>query len=90
MRQIGGKGGKMNSFGRSRAKLNTGDKKKVYFTDVAGADEEKEEFEKTFEDDYRVKDDIASSAVNTWLFNADTIDKVLKELMEIFLQTIKK
>lgn len=52
----------------------------IHYHDLS--DEEKEEFEKTFEDDYRVKDDIASSAVNTWLFNADTIDKVLKELME--------
>lgn len=52
----------------------------IHYHDLS--DEEKEEFEKTFEDDYRVKEDIASSAVNTWLFNADTIDKVLKELME--------
>lgn len=52
----------------------------IHYQDLS--DEEKEEFEKTFQDDYRVKDDIASSAVNTWLFNADTIDKVLKELME--------
>ncbi len=49
MRQIGGKGGKMNSFGRSRAKLNAGDKKKVYFSDVAGADEEKEELQEVVE-----------------------------------------
>ncbi len=49
MRQIGGKGGKINSFGRSRAKLNTNDKKKVYFTDVAGADEEKEELQEVVE-----------------------------------------
>ena len=52
----------------------------IHYHDLS--DEEKEEFEETFSDDYRVKDDIASSAVNTWLFNADTIDKVLKELME--------
>lgn len=52
----------------------------IHYHDLS--DEEKEEFEETFFDDYRVKDDIASSAVNTWLFNADTIDKVLKELME--------
>ena len=29
-----------------------------------------------------VGDDISSSAINSWLFNTDTIDKVLKELME--------
>jgi len=52
----------------------------IHYHDLS--DEEKEEFEKTFEDDYRVKDDVASSAINTWLFNTDTIDKVLKELME--------
>ena len=40
---MGGKGGKINSFGKSRAKVNMDSKKKVLFTDVAGADEEKEE-----------------------------------------------
>ena len=44
--QMSGKGGsKMNSFGKSRAKLATDDKNKVTFADVAGADEEKEELE---------------------------------------------
>ncbi|MBE6700771.1 MAG: ATP-dependent zinc metalloprotease FtsH [Ruminococcaceae bacterium] len=38
-----GKGGKMNSFGRARTKLGSDEKNKVLFTDVAGADEEKEE-----------------------------------------------
>ena len=52
----------------------------IHYHDLS--DEEKEAFEQTFEDDDRVQEDIASSAVNTWLFNADTIDKVLKELME--------
>lgn len=46
------------------------------------SDEEKEEFEETFENDDRVDKDISSSAINTWLFNKDTIDKVLKELVE--------
>lgn len=40
---MGGKGGKINSFGKSRARVNLGGKNKVMFTDVAGADEEKEE-----------------------------------------------
>ena len=40
---MGGKGGKINSFGKSRAKMSHESKKKVMFTDVAGAEEEKEE-----------------------------------------------
>ena len=40
---MGGKGGKINSFGKARARVNMDGKKKVLFTDVAGADEEKEE-----------------------------------------------
>ena len=43
MNQAMGKGGKINSFGKARAKLGSDEKKKVLFTDVAGADEEKEE-----------------------------------------------
>ncbi|MBE6606181.1 MAG: ATP-dependent zinc metalloprotease FtsH [Ruminococcaceae bacterium] len=39
----GGRGGKINSFGKSRARIITDDKNKVTFADVAGADEEKEE-----------------------------------------------
>lgn len=46
------------------------------------SDEEKEEFENTFADDDMVDEDISSFAINTWLFNKDTIDTVLKELME--------
>jgi len=46
------------------------------------SEEEKEQFEDTFEDDDMVGDDISGEDVNTWLFNADTIDKVLQELME--------
>ena len=43
MNQATGRGGKMNSFGRARAKLSVGDKVKVRFSDVAGCDEEKQE-----------------------------------------------
>ncbi len=43
MNQATGKGGKLNSFGKARARLGSDEKKKVYFKDVAGADEEKEE-----------------------------------------------
>lgn len=45
-------------------------------------EEEKEEFENTFEDDSTIEEDISSSAINEWLFNTDTIDKVLSELVE--------
>ncbi len=45
----GGKGGKMNSFGRAKAKLGSDEKKKVFFKDVAGADEEKEELQEVVE-----------------------------------------
>jgi cell division protease FtsH len=41
--QSQGGGSRVMSFGKSRAKLHTEDKKKITFTDVAGADEEKEE-----------------------------------------------
>ena len=46
------------------------------------SDEDKEQYEETFEDDDTVGNDISSEAINTWLFNADTIDTVLQELME--------
>ncbi len=39
----GGGGGRVMNFGKSKAKLHTDDRKKVRFTDVAGADEEKQE-----------------------------------------------
>ena len=46
---FGGLGGRMNSFSKARTKLGSDDKKKVYFTDVAGADEEKEELQEVVE-----------------------------------------
>ncbi len=46
---MGGKGGKINSFGKSRAHLMTDSKNKVRFSDVAGADEEKEELQEVVE-----------------------------------------
>ena len=46
------------------------------------SEEEKEEFEDTFDDDENVGQEIGSSAVNEWLFNANTIDLVLNKLME--------
>lgn len=41
--QSQGGGNRVMSFGKSRAKLHTDDKKRITFSDVAGADEEKEE-----------------------------------------------
>ncbi|WP_313237571.1 ATP-dependent zinc metalloprotease FtsH [Sporosarcina ureae] len=41
----GGGGGKVMNFGKSKAKLQSDDRKKVRFNDVAGADEEKAELE---------------------------------------------
>ncbi|MCX0392116.1 DEAD/DEAH box helicase family protein [Clostridium perfringens] len=43
--------------------------------------EEKEEYEILFDDDESIGDEISSTAVNEWLFNADTIDLVLNKLM---------
>lgn len=45
----GGGGSRVMSFGKSKAKMNTDDKRKVTFDDVAGADEEKEELKEVVE-----------------------------------------
>ncbi len=42
---MGGLGSRMNSFSKARTKLGADEKNKVFFKDVAGADEEKEELE---------------------------------------------
>ena len=49
MNQMNGKGGKLHSFGKARAKVGGDDKNKVTFSDVAGADEEKEELQEIVE-----------------------------------------
>ena len=46
---MGGKGSRMNSFGRAKVRTNTADMPKVFFKDVAGADEEKAELEELVE-----------------------------------------
>lgn len=46
------------------------------------SEEEKEEFEDLFGDDESIEDTISSAAINEWLFNIDTIDMVLRELVE--------
>ena len=38
------------------------------------SDEEKEQYEDTFDDDERIDKEISNTAINKWLFNADTID----------------
>jgi cell division protease FtsH len=45
----GGGGNRVMSFGKSRAKMSTDDKRKITFEDVAGADEEKEELKEIVE-----------------------------------------
>jgi len=45
----GGIGGRMNSFSKARTKLGSDEKNKVFFKDVAGADEEKEELREVVE-----------------------------------------
>jgi len=45
MQQTQGGGNRVMQFGRSRARLHTGDRKKVTFDDVAGCDEVKEELQ---------------------------------------------
>ena len=42
---MGGLGGRMNSFSKARTKLGSDEKNKVFFKDVAGTDEEKEELQ---------------------------------------------
>ena len=49
MRQASGRGGKMNSFARAHAKTSASEKNPVKFTDVAGAEEEKEELREVVE-----------------------------------------
>lgn len=46
---VGKGGGKINSFGKARVKMASADKKRVLFSDVAGADEEKEELKEVVE-----------------------------------------
>ena len=52
----------------------------IHYDDLS--EEEKEDFDNAFEDDENIDDTIGSEAINEWLFNANTIDMVLNELME--------
>lgn len=49
MQQTQGGGSRVMQFGKSRARLHSDDKKRVTFSDVAGADEAKEELEEVVE-----------------------------------------
>ena len=49
LQQSQGGGSRVMSFGKSKAKMNTDDKKKVTFDDVAGVQEEKEELKEIVE-----------------------------------------
>jgi cell division protease FtsH len=49
MQQSQGGGGRVMSFGKSKAKLHTEDKRRVTFKDVAGVEEAKEELEEVVE-----------------------------------------
>ena len=54
--------------------------KGIVYDDLS--EEEKETYEETFGDDKNVPERIESSALNKWVFNEDTIRKVLNILME--------
>ena len=49
MGQVGGKNGKPGNFAKARVKTPADTKQKIYFRDVAGADEEKEELKEIVE-----------------------------------------
>ena len=52
----------------------------IHYDDLS--EEEKEEYEATFGDEEELPDFISSDQLNKWLFNDDTIDKVLTLVME--------
>lgn len=45
-------------------------------------EEDKEEYENLFEEEENIPEEISSTAINTWLFNRDTIKLVLETLMK--------
>lgn len=45
------------------------------------SEEDKAAYEDTFDEDENVGDEISSAAMNSWLFNTDTVDKILNEVM---------
>lgn len=55
----------------------------IHYDDLSR--EEQEEFDEIFEDEPQIRD-IDSSAINNFVFNKDTIDRVLSDLMEYGLK----
>ncbi len=51
----------------------------IHYSDLS--EEDKENYEESFGSEDEFPEDISNDAINTWLFNADTVDLVLKELM---------
>lgn len=52
----------------------------IHYDDLS--EEDKEAYEETFIDEEEMPDYITSDKLNTWLFNDDTIDKVITQFME--------
>lgn len=52
----------------------------IHYDDLS--EEDKEAYEETFIDEGEMPDYISSDKLNSWLFNDDTIDKVITQLME--------
>lgn len=52
----------------------------IHYDDLS--EEEKRMYEETFDEDETFSDYISGSALNEWLFNNDTVDYVLNDLME--------
>lgn len=52
----------------------------IYYDDLS--EEEKQMYEETFDEEEPFSDYISGSALNEWLFNNNTVDHVLNELME--------
>lgn len=52
----------------------------IHYDDLS--EEDKEAYEETFIDEAEMPDYISSDKLNRWLFNDDTIDKVITQLME--------
>lgn len=52
----------------------------IHYDDLS--EDEKDIFDETFEDEDSVTDTVSNTVINEWLFNNDTIDGVLKLLME--------
>ncbi|NOW87005.1 type I restriction enzyme R subunit [Clostridium beijerinckii] len=46
------------------------------------SEEDKDEYEEKFDDDENIGEEISNTAINEWLFNANTIDLVINKLME--------